>query len=140
MSLTRPVPAVIAVVPRGQGVLLVRRDNPPDAGLWGFPGGKIEPGETLARATLRELQEETGITASAGPVLAALDAIDRDAAGRLRHHYVLIATLCHWISGTPEAADDVSAAAWVSLSDLRSGAYALSRDVMEIAEQSMQYK
>ena len=42
-----PVPAVIAVVIHGDRALLVRRANPPDAGLWGFPGGKIEFGETV---------------------------------------------------------------------------------------------
>ncbi|WP_340138255.1 NUDIX domain-containing protein, partial [Stenotrophomonas maltophilia] len=42
----RPIPATIAVVLRDDQVLLGRRANPPDAGRWGFPGGKIERGET----------------------------------------------------------------------------------------------
>ncbi len=56
-----PVPAVIAVVVHDGQALLVRRANPPDAGLWGFPGGKIEFGETVKAAATRELLEETGI-------------------------------------------------------------------------------
>ena len=43
----RPVPAVIGIVLRERDVLLVRRANPPDAGRWGFPGGKIEAGNRL---------------------------------------------------------------------------------------------
>lgn len=134
----RPVPAVIAILPRlaetGAQVLLVRRDNPPDAGFWGFPGGKMELGETLAAATLRELKEETGITARAGPVLGALDVITHDDTGALQFHYVLVATLCHWICGAPQAGDDVSAAAWVSLDQMRAGLLPLSADVLPTAD------
>ncbi len=43
----KPVAAVIGVVVRGGEVLLVRRANQPEAGKWGFPGGKIEPGEPV---------------------------------------------------------------------------------------------
>ena len=50
----RPVVAVLAVVVQAGRILLVRRANPPDAGLWGFPGGKVEFGETIADAALRE--------------------------------------------------------------------------------------
>src|SRR5690554_2944487 len=72
-----PVPGVLAVVARNGQVLLVRRAKPPDRGMWGFPGGRIEPGETAAEAAVRELREETGVDASAGRVLTAIDVIDR---------------------------------------------------------------
>ncbi|MEZ5882333.1 MAG: NUDIX domain-containing protein [Paracoccaceae bacterium] len=86
----RPVVAVLAVVIRGGRVLLVQRANPPDAGLWGFPGGKVEFGETLEQAAERELLEETGVTATAGGAFAALDAYDRAGDGTLRQHFVLV--------------------------------------------------
>ncbi len=52
---------MLAVVLRGESVLLVKRANEPDAGLWEFPGGKVETGETPEAALLRELKEELGI-------------------------------------------------------------------------------
>ena len=58
-----PVPGVLAVVARGRQVLLVRRAKNPDVGKWGFPGGRIELGETAAEAAVRELREETGVLA-----------------------------------------------------------------------------
>ncbi len=52
--------------------MLVRRANPPDAGLWGFPGGKIEFGETVKDAAMRELREETGYEGAVGDVSSVL--------------------------------------------------------------------
>ncbi|OWJ87584.1 NUDIX domain-containing protein, partial [Paracoccus yeei] len=54
----RPVLAALAVLidhdpDHGPRVLLVQRRNPPDAGLWGFPGGHVEPGETALAAAAR---------------------------------------------------------------------------------------
>ncbi|MEQ5868989.1 NUDIX hydrolase [Sagittula sp. NFXS13] len=131
----RPTVAVIAVVVKDQDVLLVRRANPPDAGLWGFPGGKVDLGEEITCAALRELREETGILAKAQQVITALDAFDHDATGALRYHYVLIAVLCTWVSGQPVANDDALDAKWVAIVGLENGPLSLSRDVAFIAQQ-----
>ena len=47
-------------------LLLIRRRNPPGAGLWSLPGGRVEPGESDAEALVREVAEETGLAVVAG--------------------------------------------------------------------------
>lgn len=128
-----PVPAVLAAVVRGGRVLLVRRANAPDAGRWGFPGGRIEAGETIEAAAERELAEETGVAGEARRVFTALDAFERDAAGGLRRHFVLVAVLCRWLSGEPVAADDALEAGWFALDDLEAPGLDLIGGVQEIA-------
>ena len=132
----RPIAATIAAVIRDGHVLLVRRANPPDAGKWGFPGGKIEEGETILDAALRELLEETGVKAEALRVFTAVDAFDRDEGGTLRRHFILIAVLCRWVSGEPVAGDDALDARWFRLEELDTSDLALSLDVAEVARQA----
>ena len=54
--------SAVALIDRDGRVLLAQRpEGKPMAGLWEFPGGKIEPGETPETALIRELDEELGI-------------------------------------------------------------------------------
>ncbi|WP_277018698.1 MULTISPECIES: NUDIX hydrolase [Paracoccus] len=131
----RPVVATIATVFRDGNVLLVRRANPPDVGKWGFPGGKVDLGECLKDAAIRELFEETGVRATAQRVFTAVDAFDHDENGVVRHHYVLVAVLCTWVSGEPIAGDDALEARWFPLQALEEEDLALSLDVAKVARQ-----
>ncbi|MBS9475858.1 NUDIX hydrolase [Ancylobacter radicis] len=112
MSPLRPVPAVLALVVRDGQVLLVRRANPPDQGLWGFPGGRMEMGESHLEAALRELNEETGLIADEPRLVTVLDFIEHDDTGALAHHFAMIAVLCRWQAGEAVAADDALEARW----------------------------
>lgn len=129
-----PIAAVIAVLVRDDEILLVSRKNPPDVGLWGFPGGKMDFGESMEAAAVRELYEETGVRAQARQVLTALNAYGKDDAGRLLQHFVLLAVLCEWQSGEPVAADDAEDAGWFRLQDLQDGVLELSEDVLAVAQ------
>ncbi|WP_413814213.1 NUDIX hydrolase [Aureimonas sp. Leaf427] len=117
-------------------MLLVRRANPPDVGLWGFPGGKIDLGETIEAAAVRELREETGITGEFVRVLTAVDAFDINGDGHLRQHFILIAVVCHWVSGEPVAGDDASDARWFDLDELNNAALVMSFGVVDVARQA----
>ncbi|WP_120633809.1 NUDIX hydrolase [Ruegeria sp. EL01] len=121
--------AAIAVVIRDDKVLLVKRRNEPDAGLWGFPGGHVNLGETAKEAAVRELCEETGIAAKSLTYLTNVDVIVRDKNCDVRHHFLLAVVLCEYLSGEPIAADDVNAAEWRPITDLLSGRILCSEHV-----------
>jgi ADP-ribose pyrophosphatase YjhB (NUDIX family) len=112
MSQARPRVGVLALVLREGEVLLVRRRHPPQAGLWGFPGGRLHWGERLGEGARRELLEETGIDAAPVAVLPAIEVIDVAPSGALRHHYVLVPVLARCRGGAARAGDDVEAAGW----------------------------
>ncbi|WP_271086060.1 NUDIX domain-containing protein [Brevundimonas sp. NIBR11] len=106
-----PVPAVGVVCLKGDEVLLIRRGKPPRMGEWSLPGGRIEAGERAVDAALRELGEETGITARIIGLIDVVDGIFPEA-GR---HYVLIDYVAEWTGGVPIAADDAAEAAFMSV-------------------------
>lgn len=128
----KPIPAVLSVVVRQGRTLLVRRANEPDSGLWGFPGGHIEPGETLASAAVRELREETGVIAEFKEVLTALDAVSFQET-ELQFHFVLVAVACEWIEGQGSPADDALETGWFTLTDIEALGHAASADVEMLA-------
>jgi 8-oxo-dGTP diphosphatase len=109
---------VMAVVLRGERALVVRRGRPPMAGRWGFPGGLLELGETIAEGAMRELREETGVVAEAAGTLGVVDSIDRDEEGRVRYHYALVAVRGLWQQGEGVAGDDAEEVAWLSRSEI----------------------
>ena len=114
----RPIVGVLAVVLRGHRVLVVRRANPPMRGRWGFPGGVLELGETVAQGAMRELYEETGVKAEAASPLTVIDTIDRDKEGRVRYHYTLVAVIGHWRSGEGVPGDDADEVAWLTRAEI----------------------
>ena len=129
-----PVVAVLAVMIRDGRVLLARRANRPDAGLWGFPGGKVDFGESIEAAAVRELFEETRVIGEPLQVLTALDVFDREEGGLLQQHFVLVAVLCRWRSGEPRAGDDALDARWFALEDVDPATLPMSARVVEVAQ------
>ena len=107
------VHVVAAVIRDGAGRVLLARRPPggPHAGLWEFPGGKVEPGETPEAALAREILEELGVVVAVGARVAAVD-----------HDYShlsirLCAYRCRVVRGEPRGADG-QPVAWVRPRDL----------------------
>ncbi|NPD17556.1 NUDIX hydrolase [Xinfangfangia sp. D13-10-4-6] len=132
--------AALAVLPHEGRVLLVRRHNPPDPGLWGYPGGKVEAGETVSAAALRELHEETGIRAAAITPLPGLDVILRDASGGLLWHYHLVPVMCRYLGGEALAGDDADEAAWLPYERVLSRDLPMSADVDTVLSAALKHQ
>ncbi|WP_435930038.1 pyrimidine (deoxy)nucleoside triphosphate diphosphatase [Dryocola sp. BD613] len=74
---------VAAIIERDGKILLAQRPEGGDqAGLWEFPGGKVERGESQPAALIRELKEELGIGAEVGVYVASHQ---REISGRVIH-------------------------------------------------------
>ncbi|MDX1597132.1 MAG: Nudix family hydrolase [Marinobacter sp.] len=79
MAVTEIHVAVAVIIREGRVLIARRPDHVHQGGLLEFPGGKVEPGETVQQALVREIQEETGLqvpVASLSPVIG------------IRHDYV----------------------------------------------------
>ncbi|WP_460273285.1 NUDIX hydrolase [Celeribacter sp. ULVN23_4] len=128
----RPKLAVLAVCRKDGKFLMVERGKAPARGSWGFPGGHVEFGETLAEAAVRELFEETGVVAKPGEVIDHVELILPD------HHFLLMAVACHYVSGEAMAADDAAALDWMSLDDLLTTTRVLSQNVTQVAQKALE--
>jgi ADP-ribose pyrophosphatase YjhB (NUDIX family) len=94
-------------------LLLVRRGQAPGLGRWSVPGGRVEPGETLQEAVVRELLEETGVEGVCMGLVGVAEAIDDD------HHHVILDYAVEVLApAPPSAGSDATEARWVSLADV----------------------
>ena len=109
---SRPVVGVGAVVLDEDRVLLVRRGQEPQKGLWSIPGGGLELGETLEEGARREAREETGLDVRILRFLGTFERILRDDAGEVEFHYILADYLCEPAGGDLRAGDDADRAEW----------------------------
>ena len=106
-----PVTLVVAVAlidPDGRVLIAERPPGKAMAGLWEFPGGKIEPGETPETALIRELDEELGIAVKADCLAPFTFASHAYA----QFHLLMPLYLCRRWEGTPQPREHV-AIKWV---------------------------
>lgn len=77
-----PLLTVDAVVTDENGkIILIRRKNTPFQGSWALPGGFVEYGETVEKAILREVKEETGILIEISELVGVYSDPGRDPGG-----------------------------------------------------------
>ena len=109
-----PELAVGAIVIADERLLLIRRGRGPAEGRWSVPGGRVELGELLAEAAVRELREETGLEAVCGPFVGF---VERFLEG---HHHVIADFRVTLLDpdAEPVAGDDAAEVAWVPLHDV----------------------
>jgi 8-oxo-dGTP diphosphatase len=125
-----PQIAVGAVCTRADALLLVRRGRGPAAGEWSVPGGRVEWGETVHEAVVRETYEETGLEVVVDRFLGWVERIEEP------HHYVVLdfAVTALDPAASPVAGDDAAEARWVPFGDVSElqlvhGLYEFLRDV-----------
>ena len=108
-----PELCVGAIAVAEEQLLLVRRGRTPAAGAWSVPGGRVNAGETLAEAVLRELAEETGLEGVCDELVGWVERIGPD-----QHYVILDFAVTILDPREPRAGDDAAEAEWVPLDEV----------------------
>lgn len=107
----RRLAASIAVFRDGR-VLLAQRSKAGTRGLWSLPGGHVEPGESHEDTALRELAEETGVSARILGVTAVIEFAVTTSGGGNEVRYELTSFYGEWIRGEGKAGSDCMGVKW----------------------------
>lgn len=131
----RPVLAASIAVFRDGKVLLATRTKPPADRLWSLPGGKVEAGETLEQAALRELEEEVGVTARLIGFNRHVEIFGRDDKGEVTHHFVVASFVGEWLSGEAKPGPEAGAVMWADPQKL--GGLPTTRELGDVLRRAM---
>lgn len=106
--------AVDAIIIKEDKILLVKRENNPFKNHWALPGGFVNIGESVEEAVLREIEEETSLTASITKLIGLYSKPNRDPRG-----HVISIVFSMKANGTPKAGDDASKTIYFSKEEIQ---------------------
>ena len=113
-GLRHPEMGVGAIAILGASLLMIRRGHGPAAGQWSVPGGRVEHGELLVEAVVREMLEETGLESVCGELVGWVERFVDD------RHFVILDFEVTVLEddALPRAGDDAAEARWVPLEEV----------------------
>lgn len=120
-----PKVAVAALIEQDGKVLLVRRANDPQRGLWTLPAGFVDAGEDPARALARECQEETGLQTRVADLWGVLYGQEHP-----RGAHILIVYRVDVLGGEMQPGDDVDRVAFFPKHDLPPLAFSTTQKIL----------
>ena len=129
----------IVLSPRSDRVLMVRHvDMEGDfwRGKWIFPGGKVELGERLGEAAVREVREETGLRVTLGSAIPPHDRVQRGPDGEGERHVVYNVHYAFADDEELHPGDDVGEAEWFTAEDLERRSDEIHEDTWRLIELS----
>lgn len=113
----RPQLAVSAAIFRDGKVLLVRRARRPGLGLYSFPGGRVEFGESLTEALIREVREETSLAVTVAGLAGWRQVLPDPSRGQTGH-FVILSFAARWNGGEVRLNGELDDAQWRVPGDL----------------------
>lgn len=108
-----PVVAVALIAHDGRILMQRRKIAGAFGGLWEFPGGKVEPGESPESALLREIEEELGVALDTRELQPLMFASDPALPPAPRQPHVILLYICRGWQGEPRCLD-ADAIAWIA--------------------------
>lgn len=113
----RPQLAVSAGIFRDGKILLVRRAREPSKGIYTFPGGRVEFGESLVEALAREVREETGLVIDILGLTGFREALPGKTGGH--GHFVILPFAARWVANDVTLNDELDDAKWLVPDELK---------------------
>lgn len=111
LSHTGPRLAVSAGIFRDGKILLVRRAREPAKGVYTFPGGRVEFGESLHEALAREVREETGLKIEIVGLIGYREALPPRTGGH--GHFVVLPFAARWVANEVALNEELDDAKWL---------------------------
>ena len=115
MKRNQPTLTVDGIIVFGKRVLLIKRKNNPYRGMYALPGGFVEYGETVEKAIIREVLEETGIITRVDRLIGVYSDLKRDPRG----HMISIVFRLNVVGGVLHASDDAMSVEFVPIQRLK---------------------